>query len=108
MRIQELINERARYAKAVGEAKMRSNGDGPVDFYRPEREAQVLRGVTDRNDGPLSDEEIVRLFRELMSVCLAQEEPVKVGYLGPEGNVHPVCRAETLRRFRAAFAVDYH
>ena len=83
--IAELINQRARYAKAIGEAKMQGNGGGPVDFYRPEREAQVLRGVAKRNQGPLSDEEIVRLFREIMSVCLAHEEPVKVGYLGPEG-----------------------
>jgi len=85
VRIQQLISERARYAKQVGEAKMRSNSGGPVDFYRPEREAQVLRGVADRNEGPLKREEIVRLFREIMSVCLAHEEPVKVGYLGPEG-----------------------
>jgi chorismate mutase/prephenate dehydratase len=28
---------------------------------------------------------MVRLFRELMSACLAQEEPLKVAYLGPEG-----------------------
>lgn len=84
-RIQELITERARYAKQIGEAKMKGNGSGPVDFYRPEREAQVLRGVVDRNEGPLTDEEIMRLFREIMSVCLAHEEPVKVGYLGPEG-----------------------
>jgi chorismate mutase/prephenate dehydratase len=85
VQIQALINQRARFAKAIGEAKMKGNGSGPVDFYRPEREAQVLRGVADRNDGPLRDEEIVRLFREIMSVCLAHEEPVKVGYLGPEG-----------------------
>jgi len=45
----------------------------------------VLRKVVDRNDGPLRDEEMVRLFRELMSACLAQEEPLKVAYLGPEG-----------------------
>jgi chorismate mutase/prephenate dehydratase len=89
-RIQELINERARYAKAVGDAKSGENGDGDgdggtVEFYRPEREAQVLRAVVERNEGPLKDEEIVRLFREIMSACLAQEEPLKVGYLGPEG-----------------------
>src|SRR5690606_6011158 len=56
-----------------------------IDYYRPEREAQVLRRVVDRNDGPLSDEVLVRLFREIMSACLAQQEPLKIGYLGPEG-----------------------
>jgi chorismate mutase/prephenate dehydratase len=85
VRIQGLIDERASFAKAIGEAKMQGNGDGPVDFYRPEREAQVLRAVAERNEGPLKNDEIVRLFREIMSVCLAHEEPVKVGYLGPEG-----------------------
>ncbi len=45
----------------------------------------MLRKVVERNDGPLRDEEMVRLFRELMSACLAQEEPLKVAYLGPEG-----------------------
>jgi chorismate mutase/prephenate dehydratase len=84
-RIQDLIDQRARYAEQIGEAKMQGDASGPVDFYRPEREAQVLRAVVNRNDGPLRDEEMVRLFREIMSVCLAHEEPVKVGYLGPEG-----------------------
>jgi chorismate mutase/prephenate dehydratase len=82
-RIQELIQERARFAQQVGKAK------GPlkaaVEYYRPEREAQVLRRVVDRNAGPLSDDVLVRLFREVMSACLAQQEPLRVGYLGPEG-----------------------
>jgi chorismate mutase/prephenate dehydratase len=82
-RIAELINERARWAQKVGVTKGRHGG--PADYYRPEREAQVLRGVVARNKGPLTDEEMVRLFREIMSACLAQEEPLKVGYLGPEG-----------------------
>ena len=81
--IQELIAERAGWAHQVGKAK------GPlkaaVDYYRPERESQVLRMVIDRNHGPLADEVLVRLFREIMSACLAQQEPLKVGYLGPEG-----------------------
>jgi chorismate mutase / prephenate dehydratase len=81
--IQQLIAERAGWAHQVGKAK------GPlkaaVDYYRPEREAQVLRMVVDRNEGPLSDEMLVRLFREIMSACLAQQEPLKIGYLGPEG-----------------------
>ncbi len=80
--IQRLIAERAGLAKEIGVLKGLTQ---TVEFYRPEREAQVLRKVVDRNHGPLRDEEMVRLFRELMSACLAQEEPLKVAYLGPEG-----------------------
>ena len=82
-RIQELIAERAHWAHQVGKAKGKLAA--AVDYYRPEREAQVLRKVVDRNDGPLSDEVLVRVFREVMSACLAQQEPLKIGYLGPEG-----------------------
>jgi len=82
-RIHTLINDRARLAQQVGISKSR---DGrTVDFYRPEREAQVLRKARARNAGPLRDEEVVRLFREIMSACLAQQEPLKVAFLGPEG-----------------------
>ncbi len=81
--IQELIAQRAQWAHQVGKAKGKLAA--AVDYYRPEREAQVLRRVVDRNDGPLADEVLVRLFREVMSACLAQQEPLKVGYLGPEG-----------------------
>src|SRR3984885_8232496 len=78
-----LINQRARLAKQAGISK---HSDGhTVDFYRPEREAEVLRRALERNAGPLRNEEIVRLFREIMSACLAQEEPLKVAFLGPEG-----------------------
>ena len=82
-RIQDLIAERANWAHQVGKAKGKLAA--AVDYYRPEREAQVLRRVVDRNEGPLSDEVLVRLFREIMSACLAQQEPLKIGYLGPEG-----------------------
>ena len=80
--IQTLIGERARIAHEVGSSKRAA---GTAEFYRPEREAEVLAGVIRRNDGPLSNEEMVRLFREIMSACLAQQQPLKVGFLGPEG-----------------------
>lgn len=82
-RIEALISERARWAQQVGKAKGKLAA--AVDYYRPEREAQVLRQVVDRNDGPLANEVLVRLFREIMSACLAQQEPLRIGYLGPEG-----------------------
>ncbi|MET1024955.1 MAG: prephenate dehydratase [Pseudoxanthomonas sp.] len=81
--IQALIAERAQFAHQVGKAKGKLAA--AVDYYRPEREAQVLRMVVDRNQGPLSDELLVHVFREIMSACLAQQEPLKIGYLGPEG-----------------------
>jgi len=81
--IQQMISERARLAVQVRDSK--GAAKGAIDYFRPEREAQVLRGVLDRNKGPLSDNEMLRLFREIMSACLAQQEPLKVAYLGPEG-----------------------
>ena len=81
--IHRLLNERARLAQQVGISK--AHDGRTVDFYRPEREAQVLRQARARNAGPLRDEEVLRLFREIMSACLAQQEPLKVAFLGPEG-----------------------
>ncbi|HXI67577.1 MAG TPA: prephenate dehydratase [Steroidobacteraceae bacterium] len=81
--IHRLLNERARLAQQVGISK--AHDGHTVDFYRPEREAQVLRQARARNAGPLRDEEVLRLFREIMSACLAQQEPLKVAFLGPEG-----------------------
>jgi len=81
--LHRLMNERAGFAQQVGISKHASGRT--VDFYRPEREAEVLRTALKRNKGPLRDEEILRLFREIMSACLAQQEPLKVAFLGPEG-----------------------
>ncbi len=92
--IQELLNARAECAQQVAEAK-RSEGDDS-GFYRPEREAEVLRRVRERNQGPLSDAEISRLFREIMSACLALEQGLTVACLGPEGTYS---QAATLKHF---------
>lgn len=81
--IQDLISARGALAKEVADEKLKTN-EGPV-FYRPEREAQVLRRVIERNNGPLADEEIARLFREIMSACLALEHPMTIAYFGQEG-----------------------
>lgn len=81
--IQALINERGTVATEVAALKETSGKD--TAFYRPEREAQVLREVLARNQGPIPGEEMARLFREIMSVCLALEMPMTIAYLGPEG-----------------------
>lgn len=73
-----LINERAKIAHRIGEIKQ-----GVI--YRPEREAQVLRRLAEENPGPLSAEAVQRISREIMSACLALEQPLRIAYLGPAG-----------------------
>jgi chorismate mutase/prephenate dehydratase len=72
------LSRRAAVARRIGEIK-----DGNI--YRPEREAQVLRRLVEINPGPLPDAAVQLIFREIMSACLALEQPLKVAYLGPEG-----------------------
>jgi len=102
--LQELINRRARCAQDVADIKMsevqkaRESGE-PVQepvFYRPEREAQVLNRIKQRNDGPLNSENVAYIFREIMSACLALERPLQVAYLGPEGTF---TQAATIKHF---------
>ena len=83
--VQLLLNERARCAQQVASVKIKEAKDKQPKFYRPERKAQVLRKVMARNKGPIDNESMARLFREVMSTCLALENPLQVAYLGPEG-----------------------
>ena len=82
--IQALITERANCALEVARVK-REQGEPEQGFFRPEREVEVLRKVKQRNQGPLADDDLARLFRELMSVCLALQLPIRVAFLGPQG-----------------------
>ena len=81
--ILQLINQRASLAEEVARTKIASGEDSC--FYRPDREALVLRRIKDLNPGPLSEDTAARFFRELMSACLALEKPLQVAFLGPEG-----------------------
>jgi chorismate mutase/prephenate dehydratase len=77
----ELLNQRAALANEVGEIK-RVEGS-PV--FRPEREAQVISGLQNRNPGPLKAASVAAIWREIMSACRALEAPQRVAFLGPAG-----------------------
>lgn len=81
--LQALISERGRCAEEV--ARIKRAKQDTAAFYRPEREAEILRTLQSRNQGPFSDEQLLRLFREIMSACLALEHTLRVAYLGPAG-----------------------
>jgi chorismate mutase/prephenate dehydratase len=76
-----LLNQRAALAQHVGEVKKK---EGSVAF-RPEREAQVIAGLKAGNLGPLRDDSVAPIWREIMSACRALETPTRVAYLGPAG-----------------------
>jgi len=73
------LSRRAEIAHEIGRIK------GGAVVYRPEREAQVLRRIAALNPGPLKEATVRRIFREIMSACLALEQPLRIAYFGPEG-----------------------
>ncbi len=83
--LQRLLNDRAACCVQVAQIKAEdSGGEAPV-YYRPEREAQILARVKRENQGPLSDDDMAQLFREIISCCLALEQTLTIAYLGPTG-----------------------
>ena len=78
-RLVKLISARAKIAQQVGKIKK----GGLV--YRPEREAQVLRRISELNKGPMPAAALRRVYSEIMSACRALEDMMAVAYLGPPG-----------------------
>ena len=77
-----LLNARAEVVVEVGKVKRRDD----VPIYAPHREAEVLSRVLEANEGPLPDRAVEGVYRELMSGSFAIEQPLRIGYLGPEGS----------------------
>lgn len=88
----ELLSLRASITKSVGDLKRESSGK--VEFYRPDREALILKRLKEANTGPISDKNLIRLMRQIISVCLSLEKTLKVSYLGPEGTYTHVALRE--------------
>ena len=107
--LHKLINERASLALEVGRIKQAAPGGEPPVYYRPEREAQILATLKARNQGPLSDDDIARLFREIISCCMSLEQPLSVAYLGPAGTYTEMAALAQFGRFagtRPLSAID--
>ncbi|MGL4553379.1 MAG: prephenate dehydratase [Gemmataceae bacterium] len=81
--IVKTINERAAIAAEIGRAK-REQGE---DIFAPAREEEVYGNVLEtnrKNKGPLDENTIRAIFREIMSGSRALQKVLKVAYLGPE------------------------
>jgi len=75
----DLLNERARIVIEIGNIKK----TGKIDFHSPSREREIIERLTVRNHGPLPQDTLKAVFREIMSSSLSLERPLKIAYLGP-------------------------
>ncbi len=91
-RLIELLNTRAKLVVDVGKLK---RGKG-IPIYAPHREAAVLARVIGLNKGPLPERTIEAIYREMMSGSFYLEQPLRIGYLGPEGSY---CHVAAMRHF---------
>ena len=98
--ILELLNQRAHVAEKVGEIK-RAEG---TPFFRPDRVAQVIDRITQANPGPLLNQHVTAIWREIMSACLALEAPQRVAVLGPQGTF---CEQAAVEFFGSAANLIY-
>lgn len=74
-----LLNERARAGMEVGKIKQSQN----AVFYVPEREKAILSKLMEANEGPLPNEAVKAIYREIISSIRSLEKPTTVAFLGP-------------------------
>jgi chorismate mutase / prephenate dehydratase len=99
LQLVQLLNQRLALAAEIGKVKRSAGGQ----IYVAEREDAVIRKVTGQNEGPIKNEALQAIYREIMSAAIALEKPLLIAYLGPEAsNTH----AAALKKFGAS--VDYH
>src|SRR5579883_367452 len=100
-----LLDARATVAADVARAKQAAH----VATYDPERERQVLARLESKSGGRFPREAIRAVYREVMSACLALQEPVKVAFLGPAGTFAHAAARELFglaARYSEAVTID--
>ncbi len=76
----QLLSQRARLALEIGRLKQTAG----LPVFVPERESDLLDKLTQGNRGPLPDDFLRNIFREVISACRSVQQPLRVAFLGPE------------------------
>lgn len=76
----KLLNERTEHVLAIGEIKLKAG----EEIYAPHRERAVLQRVCKSNSGPITNDSLRAIYREIMSSALSLEKSLTIAYLGPE------------------------
>jgi chorismate mutase / prephenate dehydratase len=78
--IVKLLNERTRHVLEIGDIKLKAG----EEIYAPHRERAVLQRICKLNPGPITNESLRAIYREVMSSALSLEKSMTIAYLGPE------------------------
>src|SRR6202040_413278 len=78
--IVKLLNERTRHVLEIGDIKLKAG----EEIYAPHRERAVLQRICKSNGGPITNESLRAIYREVMSSALSLEKSMTIAYLGPE------------------------
>ena len=118
-KILDLLNKRANIAKKT--AKIKSNSKNK-NIFRPERESQIISNILKSNKGPLTNDHLSIIYKEIISSCLSLEADIKASFLGPIGSfsglalkkffgstVTPICKNSIIDIFDDVISntVDY-
>jgi chorismate mutase-like protein len=81
--LHDLLMRRSAVVAEIGALK--GNGGGPRNgFFRPGREALIIRRLVERHRGSLPRATVVRMWREMLSATLRQQGPFAVAVYAPE------------------------
>ncbi|HZV36951.1 MAG TPA: prephenate dehydratase [Verrucomicrobiae bacterium] len=78
--IVQLLNQRTRHVLEIGDIKLKAG----EEIYAPHRERAVLHRIAKLNHGPITNESLQAIYREIMSSALSLEKSMTIAYLGPE------------------------
>ncbi|HKS36343.1 MAG TPA: prephenate dehydratase [Verrucomicrobiae bacterium] len=98
-KIVKLLNERTQHVLEIGRIKLQAG----EEIYAPHRELAVLQRVGRRNPGPISNDSLRAIYREVMSSALALQKTMRIAYLGPEATF---THQAAIRRFGSS--LRYH
>src|ERR1043165_6769535 len=91
----KLLNERTKHVLAIGEIKLKAG----EEIYAPHRERTVLQRICKLNPGPMTNDSLRAIYREIMSSVLSLEKSLTVAYLGPEATF---THQAAIRRIRSS------
>jgi chorismate mutase / prephenate dehydratase len=77
--IVRLLNERTRHVLEIGAIKLKAG----EEIYAPHRELAVLQRICKQNAGPITDDSLRAIYREVMSSALSLEKTMTIAYFGP-------------------------